>query len=127
MAFDDITILVVEDEKTIVKGIKTLLSKMGFRRFIEAENGSVAWEILQKEKVDFIICDWYMPEMTGIELLMVLRKDERFKDIPFLMVSGSAKKENILEAVGAKVDNFLVKPFATEIFEEKINKIFGTV
>jgi two-component system chemotaxis response regulator CheY len=79
--------------------------------------------ILRQEKVDFIISDWNMPHMPGIELLKAVRSQEEWKDLPFLMVTAEGQKENILEAVKYKVSNYIVKPFTPETFIEKINKI----
>ena len=91
---------------------------------MEADDGSVAWEMLQKDPVDFIVSDWNMPKMTGIELLKKVRADDNLKDIPFLMVTAEAQKENIVEAVKARVSNYIVKPFTPETLSEKIEKIF---
>jgi len=121
----DIKILIVDDFATMRRIIKNILTQLGFKNFIEADDGSVAWEILQKEKVDFIVSDWNMPKMPGIELLKKVRADERLKDIPFLMVTAEAQKENIIEAVKAKVSNYIVKPFTPETLSEKIEKIFS--
>ncbi len=125
MAIDyNMTVLVVDDFATMRRIVKNILSQLGFKNFIEADDGSVAWEILQKEKVDFIVSDWNMPKMPGIELLKKVRADEKLKDIPFLMVTAEAQKENIIEAVKAKVSNYIVKPFTPETLGEKIEKIF---
>lgn len=126
MAIDyNMTVLIVDDFATMRRIVKNILSQLGFKNFIEADDGSVAWEILQKEKVDFIVSDWNMPKMPGIELLKKVRADEKLKDIPFLMVTAEAQKENIIEAVKAKVSNYIVKPFTPETLGEKIEKIFA--
>ncbi len=125
MAIDPgMKILIVDDFATMRRIVKNILTQLGFKHFIEADDGSVAWDILQKEKVDFIVSDWNMPNMTGIDLLKKVRADERFKDLPFLMVTAEAQKENIVEAVKARVSNYIVKPFTPETLSEKIEKIF---
>ncbi len=125
MAIDPgMKILIVDDFATMRRIVKNILTQLGFKQFIEADDGSVAWDILQKEKVDFIVSDWNMPNMTGIDLLKKVRADERFKDLPFLMVTAEAQKENIVEAVKARVSNYIVKPFTPETLSEKIEKIF---
>ncbi len=120
----DMKILIVDDFATMRRIVKNILIQLGFKNFIEADDGSVAWDILQKEPVDFIVSDWNMPKMPGIELLKKVRADEKLKDIPFLMVTAEAQKENIIEAVKAKVSNYIVKPFTPETLGEKIEKIF---
>ncbi len=81
-------------------------------------------EILKREKIQFIISDWNMPQMPGIELLKTVRSTEEWKSLPFLMVTAEGQKGNILEAVKYKVSNYIVKPFTPEVLMEKINKIF---
>ncbi len=125
MAIDyNMKIMIVDDFATMRRIVKNILTQLGFKNFVEADDGSVAWEMLQKEPVDFIISDWNMPKMTGIELLKKVRADEKLKDTPFLMVTAEAQKENIVEAVKARVSNYIVKPFTPETLSEKIEKIF---
>lgn len=126
MAIDyNIKVLIVDDFATMRRIVKNILTQLGFKNFIEADDGSTAWDILQKEQVDFIVSDWNMPKMTGIELLKKVRADERFQNLPFLMVTAEAQKENIVEAVKARVSNYIVKPFTPETLSEKIEKIFA--
>lgn len=120
----DMQVLIVDDFATMRRIVKNIFAQLGFKNFLEADDGSVAWEILQKEKVDFVVSDWNMPTMTGIELLKKVRADDRFKDLPFLMVTAEAQKDNIVEAVKARVSNYIVKPFTPETLSEKIEKIF---
>jgi two-component system chemotaxis response regulator CheY len=117
-------VLIVDDFSTMRRIIKNILRQLGFSNIIEADDGSAAWEILNKDQVDFIISDWNMPQMTGIELLRKVRASEEFGDLPFLMVTAAAQQENIIEAVQAKVSNYIVKPFTAETLGQKINKIF---
>ncbi len=126
MAFDtNMKILIVDDFATMRRIVKNILTQLGFKHFIEAEDGTIAWDVLQKEKVDFIVSDWNMPTMTGIDLLRKVRADERFKDLPFMMITAEAQKENIVEAVKERVSNYIVKPFTPETLSEKIQKIFA--
>jgi len=117
-------VLIVDDFSTMRRIIKNILRQLGFNNIIEADDGTAAWEVLTKDQVDFIISDWNMPQMTGIELLRKVRASEEFGDLPFLMVTAEAQQENIIEAVQAKVSNYIVKPFTAETLVQKINKIF---
>ncbi len=120
----EMRILVVDDFSTMRRIIKNILRQLGFTNIIEADDGSTAWETLNKDKVDFIISDWNMPKMPGIELLRKVRSSEEFAETPFLMVTAEAQQENIIEAVQAKVSNYIVKPFTAETLGQKIDKIF---
>ncbi|OAQ21303.1 chemotaxis response regulator CheY [Thermosulfurimonas dismutans] len=121
----DMKILVVDDFATMRKIIKNILGQLGFKNIIEADDGTTAWEILQKEPVDLIISDWNMPKMSGLELLKKVRGDDKLKDTPFLMVTAEAQKENIIEAAKYRVSQYIVKPFTPETLKEKLEKIFG--
>ena len=118
-------ILVVDDFSTMRRIIKNILRQLGFENIVEAEDGEAAIRKLQSERIDFIISDWNMPKMSGLELLKWVRSHDEFKDLPFLMVTAEAQKENVLEAVKAKVSNYIVKPFTAETLAEKIEKIFA--
>ncbi|MCL6120246.1 MAG: chemotaxis response regulator CheY [Deltaproteobacteria bacterium] len=126
MALDlSMRILVVDDFSTMRRIIKNILKQIGFTNVDEAENGQAALaKIGDGGNYDFVISDWNMPEMTGIELLKQVRANEATKDLPFLMVTAEAKKENVVEAVKAGVNNYIVKPFTAEVLQEKISKIF---
>jgi len=117
-------ILVVDDFSTMRRIIKNILRQLGFSNIVEADDGTTAWEVLNKDKIDFIVSDWNMPKMTGIELLRKVRASEEFADLPFLMVTAEAQQENIIEAVQAKVSNYIVKPFTADTLQKKIEKIF---
>jgi two-component system, chemotaxis family, chemotaxis protein CheY len=117
-------ILVVDDASTMRRIVRGLLRELSLKNIREAENGSDALEELKRKKADLVISDWNMPQMTGIELLRAIRSDGSLKDVPVLMVTAEAKKENILEAVQAGVNNYIVKPFSAETLQEKLNKIF---
>ena len=120
----EMRILVVDDFSTMRRIIKNILRQLGFNNILEADDGSTAWETLNKDKIDFIISDWNMPKMPGIELLRKVRGSEEFAATPFLMVTAEAQQENIIEAVQAKVSNYIVKPFTAETLGQKIDKIF---
>lgn len=125
MAMDkNMRILVVDDFSTMRRIIKNILRQLGFNNIVEADDGSTAWEVLNKDKIDFIVSDWNMPEMPGIDLLRKVRASEEFADMPFLMVTAEGLQENIIEAVQAKVSNYIVKPFTAETLKQKIDKIF---
>jgi two-component system chemotaxis response regulator CheY len=117
------TVLVVDDFATMRRIIRNILRDLEFKKILEAEDGTAAVDILTTQKVDLIISDWNMPKMTGLELLKWVRSNEDTKDIPFLMVTAEAQKENVIEAVKAKVSNYIVKPFTAQTLEEKIEKI----
>lgn len=117
-------ILVVDDFSTMRRIIKNILRQLGFNNIEEADDGTTAWEVLNRGGIDFIISDWNMPQMTGIEFLRKVRASEEFGDLPFLMVTAEAQQENIIEAVQAKVSNYIVKPFTAETLKQKIDKIF---
>ena len=125
MPYDpNIRVLVVDDFSTMRRIVKNILRQLGFNNVVEADDGTTAWDVLNRDKIDFIISDWNMPQMTGIELLRKVRASEEFGDLPFLMVTAEAQQENIIEAVQAKVSNYIVKPFTAEVMKQKIDKIF---
>jgi len=126
MAYNpNMRVLVVDDFSTMRRIIKNILRQLGFTNVVEADDGTTAWDVLNKDKIEFIISDWNMPQMTGIELLRKVRASEEFGDLPFLMVTAEAQQENIIEAVQAKVSNYIVKPFTAEVMKQKIDKIFA--
>ena len=117
-------ILVVDDFASMRKIIKGLLKQIGFQNIEEADDGSTALEKLKIGEFDLVICDWNMPEVPGIEVLKAVRNDPQLKDLPFLMVTAEAKKDNVMEAVKAGVNQYIVKPFTAETLKKKIEKIF---
>lgn len=121
----DMKILVVDDFPTMRRIVKTLLRQNGYNNFVEAEDGELAYKMLQATPdIEFIVSDWNMPNMTGLELLKTVRADPKFKHLPFLMVTAEAEKENIIEAVKSGVSNYIVKPFTGATLKDKINKVF---
>jgi len=121
----NIKILVVDDFKTMRKIIKNILTQLGFKNIIEADDGTTALELLKKQKVDLIISDWNMPKMNGLELLKTIRSDDNLKDIRFIMVTAEAQKESVIEAIKHGVNQYVVKPFTPETLKEKLEKVFG--
>ncbi|MDO9117788.1 MAG: chemotaxis response regulator CheY [Nitrospira sp.] len=117
-------ILVVDDMSTMRRIVKNILKQLGFSNMEEAENGQEALQKLRTEPFGFVVSDWNMPVMPGIEMLRAIRADEKLKHIPVLMVTAEAQKENLIEAIQAGVNNYVVKPFTAETMQEKINKIF---
>lgn len=118
-------ILVVDDFLTMRRIVINLLRQLGFANVVEAADGRQAWEKVQMEKFDLIISDWNMPNMTGIEFLRQVRTGEKTKDIPFIMVTAEGKKENVIAAVQAGVNNYIVKPFNAATLKEKLSKVIG--
>jgi two-component system chemotaxis response regulator CheY len=123
MAYKDLTVLIVDDFLTMRRIVRKILRDLSFENILEAEDGSAALDVLKTTKVDLIVSDWNMPRMTGLELLKHVRSDDVIKDTPFLMVTAEAQKENIVEAVKARVSNYIVKPFTPAALEEKLAKI----
>ena len=117
-------ILVVDDMSTMRRIVKNILKQLGFNNLEEAENGQEALTKLKADTYGFVVSDWNMPVMMGIDMLRAIRADEKLKAIPVLMVTAESQKENLMEAVKAGVSNYVVKPFTAETMQEKINKIF---
>ncbi len=118
-------ILVVDDMSTMRRIVKNILKQLGFSNMEEAENGQEALTKLRADTYGFVVSDWNMPVMPGIEMLRNIRADEKLKHIPVLMVTAEAQKENLIEAIQAGVNNYIVKPFTAETMQEKIGKIFN--
>ena len=117
-------VMIVDDAPTMRRIVRSLLRELGLKNVREAENGSVALEELKLKKADLALVDWNMPQMDGIELLRAIRQDDNLKNMPVLMITAESKKENVLTAVQAGVNNYIVKPFNAKTLEEKLNKIF---
>jgi two-component system, chemotaxis family, chemotaxis protein CheY len=124
MSNAELKFLVVDDFATMRRIVRNLLKELGFTNVDEAEDGVVALQKLRAGKFDFIVSDWNMPNMTGVELLRAVRGDPALKHLPVLMVTAEAKKENIIEAAQAGASGYVVKPFTAATLDEKLNKIF---
>ena len=120
-------ILIVDDFSTMRRIIKNLLRDLGFTNTQEADDGTTALPMLQAGNFDFLITDWNMPGMQGIDLLKAVRADAKLQVLPVLMVTAESKRDQIVEAAQAGVNGYVVKPFTAATLEEKINKIFERV
>ncbi len=120
-------ILIVDDFSTMRRIIRNLLRDLGFTNVAEADDGSTALPMLKEGNFDFLISDWNMPIMKGIDLLKAVRADPRLKALPVLLVTAEAKKEQIVEAASAGVNGYVVKPFTAQTLKEKIEKIFERI
>jgi two-component system chemotaxis response regulator CheY len=123
MHWKDLTILVVDDVMTMRRIVRNILRDLQFKNIIDAEDGAAAVRILETQKVDLIVSDWNMPVMTGLELLKWVRANEGTKNVPFLMITAEAQKDNIMEALKAKVSGYMVKPFTPQSLAEKLQRI----
>ncbi|QPD04833.1 MAG: chemotaxis regulator transmitting signal to flagellar motor component [Candidatus Nitrospira kreftii] len=117
-------ILVVDDMVTMRRIVKNMLKQLGFPNCDEAENGQEALQKLRGDTYGFVVSDWNMPVMSGIDMLRAIRADDKLKAIPVLMVTAEAQQSNLVEAVQAGVSNYIVKPFTAETMQEKLGKIF---
>ena len=120
-------ILIVDDFSTMRRIIKNLLRDLGFTNTQEADDGLTALPMLKGGDFDFLVTDWNMPGMTGIDLLKAVRADEKLASTPVLMVTAEAKRDQIIEAAQAGVNGYVVKPFTAQALKEKIDKIFERV
>ncbi|MDR3410274.1 MAG: chemotaxis response regulator CheY [Formivibrio sp.] len=127
MADQNMRILVVDDFSTMRRIVRNLLKELGLSNVDEAEDGQVALHKLKNGQFDFVVSDWNMPNMTGIELLKAMRADPQLKHIPLMMVTAEAKKENIIEAATAGANGYIVKPFTAATLDEKLKKIFASM
>ncbi len=124
MAVGSMKILIVDDFATMRKIIKNLLGQSGYKNVHEADDGSTALVMLKKERFDLIIADWNMPQMSGLDLLKIIRENENYKNTPFVMVTAEANKNNIVAAIQAGANDYIIKPFNANTLQEKIKKIF---
>lgn len=123
----DMKILIVDDFSTMRRIVKNLLRDLGFTNTSEADDGLTALPMLQTGKYDFLVTDWNMPGMQGIDLLKAVRADANLASLPVLMVTAESKKDQIVEAAQAGVNGYVVKPFTAATLKEKIDKIFERI
>lgn len=116
--------LVVDDFSTMRRIVRNLLKELGYSNVDEAEDGAMALSKLKNESFDFVISDWNMPNMDGLEMLKQIRADAAIAKLPVLMVTAEAKKENIIAAAQAGASGYVVKPFTAATLDEKLSKIF---
>ncbi|MCQ4347265.1 chemotaxis response regulator CheY [Pseudomonas stutzeri] len=124
MADKNMSMLVVDDFPTMRRIVRSLLKELGFTNVEEAEDGQDALNKLRAGKFDFVVSDWNMPNLDGLDMLKQIRADDSLKHLPVLMVTAEAKKENIIAAAQAGANGYVVKPFTAATLEEKLNKIF---
>lgn len=126
MAVDkNMTILIVDDYKTMLRIIRNLLKQLGFNNVEEATDGAEALKVLQSSDIKLVISDWNMEPMTGLELLKQVRADERLKTMPFIMITAESKTENVIAAKQAGVNNYIVKPFNAATLKTKMSSVIG--
>jgi two-component system, chemotaxis family, chemotaxis protein CheY len=121
----DMKFLVVDDFSTMRRIIKNVLGDLGYSNVTEADDGSTAWPLLQQNHFDFLITDWNMPGMPGLDLLKAVRADDRLNGLPVLMLTAESKREQIAEAAQAGVNGYVIKPFTATTLQEKIEKILA--
>jgi two-component system chemotaxis response regulator CheY len=127
MVDKSIKILIVDDFNTMRKVVRNLLKQVGYEDIVEAEDGVMALKALKSQKIDVVVSDWNMPNMSGLELLKAVRADPELAKTPFLMVTAEALQDNVVAAVKAGVNNYIVKPFTAEVLNEKIKKIMESI
>ncbi len=120
----NLRILIVDDFSTMRRIVRNLLQEIGFNQTAEAEDGKSALQLLRSHPFDFVVTDWNMPGMNGIELLKAIRSDARLAKLPVLMVTAEAKREQIMEAAQNGVNGYIIKPFTAETLKDKLAKIF---
>jgi two-component system, chemotaxis family, chemotaxis protein CheY len=121
----DLKFLVVDDFSTMRRIIKNLLHDLGYANVAEADDGKTALPMLQAGGIDFLITDWNMPGMPGLDLIKAVRADAKLAKMPVLMLTAEAKREQIIEAAQAGVNGYVIKPFTAETLKEKLDKILG--
>jgi two-component system chemotaxis response regulator CheY len=124
MADSKLKFLVVHDFSTMRRIVRNLLKELGFSNVEEAEDGAVALQMLNSAHFDFVVSDWNMPHMDGLQLLQAIRASAQLRHLPVLMITAEAKKENIIMAAQAGASGYIVKPFTAATLSEKLNKIF---
>jgi two-component system chemotaxis response regulator CheY len=117
-------VLVVDDFATMRKIVRNILKQIGFEDITEAEDGNVALRVIKNEAIGLVVTDWNMPNLSGLDLLKEIRSNPQTANLPVLMVTAEGLKDNVMEAVKAGVNNYVVKPFTAEILQEKIEIIF---
>jgi two-component system chemotaxis response regulator CheY len=122
MIDENIKILIVDDFASMRRIIKNTLKQIGFKHVFEADDGTTALAMLKDQRVDLILADWYIPKMSGLELLKKIRQDKALKSIPVLLVTAEAQKENVIEAIQAGVNNYIVKPFTPDSMKQKLEQ-----
>ena len=123
----DMKFLVVDDFSTMRRIVKNLLHDLGYPNVTEADDGKTALPMLQAGGFDFLISDWNMPGMSGLDLIKAVRSDAKLAKLPVLMLTAEAKREQIIEAAQAGVNGYVIKPFTAETLKEKLDKILSAI
>ena len=119
-------LLVVDDSSTMRRIIKNTLARLGYKDVLEGADGVEGWNQMNNNPdIDMLITDWNMPEMNGLELVKKVRADERFKDLPIIMVTTEGGKAEVITALKAGVNNYIVKPFTPQVLKEKLGAVMG--
>lgn len=118
-------ILVVDDSATMRRIIKNSLSNLGYVDLLEAEDGAVAWDIMNKEEISVLVTDWNMPNMNGLELVTKVRANSKYAEVPIIMVTTEGGKTEVIKALRAGVNNYIVKPFTPQVLKEKLEAVLG--
>ncbi len=119
-------LLVVDDSSTMRRIIKNTLARIGHKDVLEAEHGLEAWKIMQENSdIDVLITDWNMPEMNGLELVKKVRAESKYEDLPIIMVTTEGGKKEVITALKAGVNNYIVKPFTPQVLKEKLEDVLG--
>ena len=118
-------ILIVDDYKTMLRVLRNFLLQLNFGNIAEATDGSIALQKLRQQDFGFVISDWNMEPMTGIQLLREVRADDKLKHLPFIMITAESKSENVVAAKQAGVSNYIVKPFSAETLKSKMTSVLG--
>lgn len=125
--FQTLHVLVVDDMDSIRSLVNSTLNELGVRKIYLVPNGSVAWKQLKDTRIDLIICDWDMPQMSGLELLRLVRASKPHSQIPFLMLTATTEKEKVMEAVEAGASDYLAKPFSPKDLEYRVIKLLRKI
>lgn len=120
-------ILIVDDYKTMLRIIRNILAQLGFNNVDEAIDGTQAFAKIQEKDYQLVISDWNMEPMTGYELLQKLRATEKYKTLPFIMITAETKPDNVIKAKQAGVNNYIVKPFNAQTLKGKLEAVFGPI
>jgi len=121
-----VKLLVVDDSSTMRRIIKNTLARLGYNDVLEAEHGLDAWQEMQKNSdIEMLITDWNMPEMNGLELVKKVRAESKYQDMPIIMVTTEGGKAEVITALKAGVNNYIVKPFTPQVLKEKLEDVLG--
>lgn len=119
-------LVVVDDSSTMRRIIKNTLARLGYKDVLEGEDGVQGWAVLDENPdTGMLITDWNMPEMNGLELVKKVRADDRFTDLPIIMVTTEGGKAEVITALKAGVNNYIVKPFTPQVLKEKLAAVMG--